>query len=100
MINYQTSAKEFGTVNFKGCEYALTSQADHTNRLLNGGYTNYTDAADGEEYDFEMSAPAIDKDCKEFTVYWIFCGLKGENDYQLDDYDYRFPDRVVMDRGE
>ena len=95
MSNYETSAKKFGTVSFEGCEYALTSDADHTSRLLPGGYTNFNDAEDGESYDFEMSASAIDKDGNEYTVYWLFEGIKGQDDYELDSYDYSVADRVV-----
>lgn len=95
MTNYETAAKQNGTVTFGGREYALTSQADHTNRLLQGGYTNYNDASDGEAYDFEMSAGAIDMDGREYVVYWLFAGRKGEDDYDLDSYDYSAADRVV-----
>lgn len=95
MSNYETAAKEFGTVTFEGREYALTSQADHTSRLLPGCYANFNDASDGEAYDFEMSAGAIDKGGNEYTVYWLFEGCKGEGDYELDSYDYSTADRVV-----
>lgn len=95
MSKYQAAAKEFGTVNFNGNEYALTDQADFTNRLLPGGYTNYNDASDGEKYDFEMSAGAVDKDENEYTVYWIFENTKGEDAAELDSFDYSAVDRVV-----
>lgn len=95
MSNYEAAAKEFGTVTFEGREYALTNQADHTSRLLPGGYTNFNDASDGEAYDFEMSAGAIDQEGNEYTVYWLFEGRKGEDDYELDSYDYNDVDRVV-----
>lgn len=91
---YQTAAKEFGIVTCDGREFALTGHADHTSRLLPGGYTNYTDAADGDEYDFEMSAGAIDQDGNEYKVYWIFTGQKGEDDPELDSYDYATANRV------
>lgn len=95
MTSYETAAKQNGTVTFEGREYALTSHADHTSRLLPGGYKNYNDASDGEAYDFELSAGAIDKDGNEYTVYWLFEGRKGEDDYELDSYDYSAADRVV-----
>ena len=95
MTNYETAAKQNGTVTFEGRKYALTSQADHTSRLPPGGYTNYNDARAGEAYDFEMSAGAIDKDGNKYTVYWLFEGRKGEDDYELDSYDYSSADRVV-----
>lgn len=95
MTTYDTAAKKFGAVTHEGREYALTSQADHTSRLLPRGYTNYNDASDGEAYDFEMAASAIDKDGNRYTVYWLFEGLKGEDDHDLDWYDYSAVDRVV-----
>jgi len=95
MNNYEAAAKEFGTVTFDGREYALTSQADYTSRLLPGGYTNWYDASKGDAYDFEMSAWAIDKDGNEYTVYWLFEGRKGKDDYELDSYDYSDVARVV-----
>lgn len=49
-----------------------------------GGYTNYVDADDGEAYDFEMSANAVDKDGVEHVVYWLFEGVKGDADRALD----------------
>lgn len=94
MSNYEAVAKEFGIVTFEGREYALTSLVKHTNRLLPGGYINYNDASVGDAYDFEMSASAIDKDGNEYTVYWLFGGCKGEDDYGLDSYDYSVADRV------
>lgn len=93
--NYDAAAMANGSVTFEGREYALTSQADHTSRLLPGGYTNYNDARDGEAYDFEMSAQAIDRNGDEYTVYWLFEGIKGEDDPALDSYDYSTADRVV-----
>jgi len=95
MTTYQAAAKEFGTVTFDGREYALTDQADFTSRLLPGGYINYNDASDGDEYDFEMSASAIDKDGNEYMVYWMFTNIKGEDAAELDSFDYDDVDRVV-----
>ena len=95
MDNYKTAADKYGTVTFDGREYALTSNADCTSRLLPGGYTNYTDAKDGDTYEFEMSSKAIDKDGNEYTAYWIFSGRKGEDDPDLDSYDYSVANRVV-----
>lgn len=92
---YADYAKANGTVTFEGREYALTSQADHTSRLLPGGYTNYNDASEGEAYDFEMSASAIDKSGNQYVIYWLFEGIKGEDDHELDSYDYNIVDRVV-----
>lgn len=97
MSNYEIASKKYGTVKFNGCEYALTSDADHTNRLLPGNYINFVDAAEGDAYDFEMSADAIDSEGNQYTVYWLFEGIKGEGDHELDSYDYSDVDRVVKD---
>ena len=94
MNRYQSASEEFGTVHFKDVEYALTAQADFTNRLLPGGYTNFIDAKEGETYDFELSADAIDSDENKYTVYWIFEAVKGENGAELDSFDYDLVDRV------
>lgn len=92
---YKKASDKFGTVIFDGQEYALTNDADYTGRLLPGGFINYIEAKDGEAYDFEMSARSIDKDGNEYTAYWIFSGRKGEEDPELDSYDYSEANRVV-----
>ena len=83
----------FGEVEFEGREYQLTSEADFTSRMLQYN-NNYNDVAEGENYNFEMSAPAIDADGNAYTIYWIFEGVKGEDDPELDSYDYDKVDRV------
>ncbi len=85
---------DFGVVTVDGKTYALTGEADYTNRLLPAGYTNYHEANEGEAYDFEMSAPAVDKAGNEYVAYWLFEGLKGEEDPALDTYDYDYADRI------
>lgn len=92
---YQAAAAKFGTVNFNNSEYALTNDADYTSRLLPAGYTNFVDASEGDDYDFEVAAKAIDADGNEYIVSWIFTGRKGENDPELDSYDYSAPTNVT-----
>lgn len=91
-----TTYQEFGSVKFNGIEYALTDRADFTNRLLPGGYTNYNDAAEGEKYDFEMSASAVDSEGDRLTVYWIFKNTKGLGAAELDTFDYSIADRIEV----
>ena len=80
------------TIEFNGKTYTLTTDADFTGRLLEGGYTNYHE--DNEEYDFEMSARATDAEGNKYTVYWIFnCD---DNERELDSYDYDDIDRVEL----
>lgn len=93
MTTNQAIVSEFGTTTFDGKTYTLTSAADYTSRLLPGGYTNYVDAENGEKYEFEMIASAVDEDGVECTVYWIFSDTKGDED-PLDTYDYSTADRV------
>ncbi|AHD06417.1 hypothetical protein [Paenibacillus larvae] len=87
---------EFGTVVLEGKEFKLTGDADFTNCVLGGWYTDFNDASEGEEYQFEMSAPGLDNEGNEVTVYWIFTDIKGEKGKEsLDEYDYDNVDRVV-----
>ena len=84
---------DYGTVTFKGKEYTLTDQAEFTNRQLEAPYTNYNEAEEGEEFDFEMSAGAIDEAGNEFIVYWTFSDVKGQQK-ELDEFEYDIVDRV------
>ena len=96
--------QDYGIVNHNGITYTLTTQADMTNRLINGISNNYNDVDDGEEYQFEMSAGAEyddqnteNENITTGTIYWIFTGIKGENDPELDTYNYDDVDRFVED---
>lgn len=91
---YNKYAQENGTLSYNGKEYAFVSDADYTNALLPDCYTNYNDACTDEEYDFEMSASAIDEEGNCYEIFWIFTGIKGEDDYELDSYDYNNIDRI------
>jgi hypothetical protein len=85
----------FGEVEFEGKEYQLTGEADFVSRILPGNM-NYHEVGPGEKYEFEMSAPAIDAEGSTYTIYWIFEGVKGEDDPELDSYDYDNVDRVEV----
>ncbi|MFW5437792.1 hypothetical protein [Paenibacillus apiarius] len=84
----------YGTVVFEGKEFQLTGDADFTNRVLDGRFTNFHEASEGEEFEFEMSAPGVDAEGNEVTVYWIFSDIKNEQK-ELDEYDYDSINRVV-----
>ena len=81
--------EKFGAVVFKGKKYILTDQADFTSRLL-PTIPNYNEPDENGDYDFEMSAPAIDEEGNEYTVYWIFNTEKDEDgeSKELDENDY------------
>ena len=83
----------YGTVVHEGKEYILTSEADFTGRMLPHN-NNYNDVEIGEEFDFEMSASAIDSEGKKYTVFWIFTDVKGESEKELDSFDYDNAHRV------
>ena len=85
----------FGEVEFEGKEYQLTGEADFVSRILPGG-RNYHEVSEGEKYEFEMSAPATDAEGNTYIIYWIFEGVKGEDDPELDSYDYDNVDRVEV----
>jgi hypothetical protein len=87
-------SNNYGKVIFKGKEFLLTSDASITGRQLQF-CVNYNDAEIGENFQFEMSANAIDKDDKTFIVYWIFKDIKGEEGKEdLSDYDYDIVNNV------
>lgn len=71
-----------------GIKLTLTSDADYSNRLLPGCYTNYHEAKEGQEYDFEMMATAVDADGNKYEIYWIYSNVKGDDANELDWYDY------------
>lgn len=81
------------TINFNGKNYTLTTDAVMTDRLL--PYPkNYHEVADGEEYDFEMTAKAVDDEGNEYLVSWIFTDVKGE-EMELDCLDYDNVDDIT-----
>jgi hypothetical protein len=97
-INESVRDYDYGKVEFDGKTYKLLDNAEITNRLLPGNYTNFNDVEDGENYDFEMSASAEDENGNECTVYWIFNDVKGESgETDLSNFDYTDVDRVVCE---
>ena len=91
-IQYEIS--NLGTVIFEGRKYYLQDDADFTNRLL-PGRVNYHEISNGEEYDFEMSATVKDSEGNDYTMYWIFTNIKGEDGRELDSFDYDNVHRVI-----
>ena len=80
----------YGKVTYEGRHYHLIEDAEMTNRLTEFPYVN---APIGELYEFEMSAPAIDENGVEYTVYWEFTERKGQ-ETSLDELDYSNPNFV------
>lgn len=83
---YARMAEKFSKVEFRGKTYALSAQAELTNRVFPGWWG---DAAEGEEYTQEWSAPAMDTDGNECVVRWQFEVVRGEEteDDSLHDWD-------------
>jgi len=73
----------FGTVDFKGKTYQLTSDADFTQFQD----FSFNEAEDGEEFEFEMAADARDDEGNQYKVYWVFTDIKGAQK-ELDSFDY------------
>lgn len=86
MITYDSEIdKGFGVVYFAGKEYILLRDATLSNRVFSGWFG---DAADGEEYISEWTAPAVDRDGNEYTVSWHFNVVKGEEPEDGSYYDW------------
>lgn len=90
--DYRMMARKFGEVEFNGKTYALTCQADYSNGVLDG-VTNYNDADEGDDYQFEMVATAIDSDGERYNVRWIFDAIKGA-ELPLEDLTYSIADGI------
>jgi hypothetical protein len=86
---------KFAAVEFEGKEYILDGEADHTNRLIDNRQDNFVQVNEGEEFCFEMSAPAHDAEGNEYMIYWIFTDTKG-SERELDSFDYDNIDRVEL----
>ena len=90
-LNLEQMENKFGAVDFAGKKYILTGQADLTGRRL--PFFDFRETEDGEEFDFEMSAEALDAAGNKFFVYWIFTDAK-DSQKELDDFDYEKVDRI------
>ena len=91
-IDYKDN--NYGNLTYHGKVYHLTDMADYTSRLMQYPYHL---AADGEEYQAEMSASAKDDDGNEYVVYWIHWLTRGQEPEDLSDLDYETTvDRIEM----
>ena len=72
---YADAAAQYGEISHQGQRYALTFQAQLTNRVFDGWFGG---VSEGEEYISEWSAPAIGQDGEEYVVRWQFDAIKGE----------------------
>jgi hypothetical protein len=86
---------KYGSVVFEGKKYILCDQTKFTGNLLDILPDSQDLDGNGESW-FEMSAPAVDEDGNDYTVYWVFCYEGPER--KLDSYDYDNVDRVVENR--
>jgi hypothetical protein len=86
--------ERYGAIYHQNKKYYLTSDADFTGRQLPYN-NNYNDVSNGEQFDFEMSANAIECSC--YIIYWIFTDTKGDSEQELDSFDYDIVDRVKQD---
>lgn len=69
-LRYFVKNIDFGAVQYEGKTYTLTDWAEPSSRLL--PYPkNIHEVEEGEEYDFEMIAPAVDDEGNEYSVRWI-----------------------------
>lgn len=91
-IARQLCAAKYGTVTHNGVSYTLIDVADMSSRLM--PYKPYHEAEEGDEYEFEMTANAVDDDGNLYQVAWIFEAVKGDEP-ELDSYDYGTPDKVT-----
>lgn len=80
-------------ISFGTKTYHLYEDAEITGRVFHNNF-NHADVSDGEEFMFEMAAHAIGEDGNEYNVYWVFVDIKGENEKELDAFDYDNVNRV------
>lgn len=74
------------TFEFAGKTFTFITEAEPSSRLL--PYPkNYHEVAEGEEYDFEMVAYAVDENKEKYMVSWIFSDIKGDGQ-EYDAFDY------------
>ena len=89
MNNYESASNNYGTVVYKGKEYALTSQAEFEYRSHNTKGFQLTEPNNW------MIATAIDTDGNEYTV-WYYIDDEHINDEDMSDAcDWENPSEVV-----
>lgn len=81
------------TVKHDNKTLTLTADAQLSNRVFAGWWG---DAKDGETYQAEFSAPAKDDQGNEYTVYWQFEAIKGQE--PEDDSNYPWHDESAICR--
>jgi len=89
-IDHTTNS--YGDITVDGKVYHLTGDAGMTSRLTD---EPYHEAIEGEEYIFEMSAPANDNAGNDYVVFWMFRATKGE-EKELDEYNYSVPSKIEL----
>lgn len=74
----------YDVIEWGGAKYAVTRQPELSNRVFPGWWG---DAATGDGYTAEWSAPAIGQDGGDYLVVWQFDDVKGD-DGDASDYDW------------
>jgi hypothetical protein len=84
-VNFRATESGDGKFEWEGKMIYLDGDADTTSKALPFGYN---EVQWGEEYVFEMTAPAHDDAGNIYEVVWHFWDVKGQDDRQLDEFDY------------
>ena len=82
---FESAEMKFGTAECGGVAVALLGQAELTNRLFNGCYS---DVSDGESYISERSCKGIDRNGEQYEIIWRFDEVKGSELEDAGSYDW------------
>lgn len=69
-------AQDYGTITFQGRRYILQQDAVLSDRLFTGSWHDTSEP--GDAYVAEWMAHATDDAGEDFTVYWQFPAVRGE----------------------
>ena len=82
---FDVADMNFGTVECDGEKVALLGQAELTNRLFDGCYS---DASYGESYISEWSCTGINRNCERYEITWRFEEVKGSELEDASSFDW------------
>ena len=82
---FDVADMNFGTVECDGEKVALLGQAELTNRLFDGCYS---DASYGESYISEWSCTGINRNGERYEITWRFEEVKGSELEDASSYDW------------
>jgi len=80
-------------VEYDGKQYAMTRQAELSNRVFPGWFG---DADEGGNYTAEYSAPAVGTDGRDYKIIWQFDEVRGEEPDDGSNYDWYDIHDVVL----